>query len=59
MKKLDTPKSRTTKQASLKPPTYQPSKQELEQEFDMPGASMKTLREAFFNPPSQEQERKK
>lgn len=57
MKKPDHSKPQATKQADLKPPTYQPSKQELEQEFDMPGADMKTLRKAFFNP--QEQKRKK
>ena len=32
----------------LKPASYQPSKAELEEEFDMPGADMDTLRQAFF-----------
>ena len=30
---------------------YQPSKAEMEQEYDMPGAEMKDLRGALFNPP--------
>ena len=44
--------SQSSREASLdlKPPTHQPSKSEMEQEFDMPGASMETLRKAFFNP---------
>ena len=29
---------------------YQPSKAELEQEFDMPGASLKKVRDAFLRP---------
>ena len=29
---------------------YQPSKAEMEQEYDMPGASMETVRSAFFRP---------
>lgn len=34
----------------VKPPTYQPSASELHEEYDMPGASMETLRKAFFKP---------
>lgn len=51
MEKTGDHNSGTTKQASVKvkPPTYQPSAQELNQEFDMPGASMETVRRAFFN----------
>ncbi len=30
--------------------TYQPPKAEREKEYDMPGASMKTVRRAFFRP---------
>ena len=30
--------------------SYQPSKAEMEEEFDMPGADMETLRRAFFKP---------
>lgn len=52
MKKTGNTKSGTTKQASMKPPTYQPSRQEMNQEHDMPGASMETLRQAFFQPAS-------
>jgi len=52
MKKTTDHKSRATKQASekVKPPTYQPTKEEMNQEFDMPSANMKTLRRAFFKP---------
>lgn len=32
----------------LKPASYQPSQAELEEEFDMPGADIDTLRKAFF-----------
>lgn len=37
-------------EARIKPRDYQPSKAELEEEYDMPGASMEMLREAFFKP---------
>lgn len=30
--------------------TYQPRKAETEKEYDMPGASLKTIRRAFFRP---------
>ena len=30
--------------------SYQPRKAELEKEYDMPGASMRTVRSAFFRP---------
>ena len=29
---------------------YQPGKAEMEREYDMPGASMRTIRRAFFRP---------
>lgn len=29
---------------------YQPSKAEIEREYDMPGASMRKVRSAFFRP---------
>lgn len=29
---------------------FQPSKADMEREYDMPGASMKTIRSAFFRP---------
>ena len=35
---------------TLPPETYQPPKAEREKEHDMPGASMKTVRRAFFRP---------
>ena len=34
----------------MPPRDYQPSKAEKEQVVDMPGASLKTVREAFFRP---------
>ena len=34
----------------LKPKDYQPSKAELEEEFDMPGMSDEELRRTFFRP---------
>ena len=50
-------KSRPKRQASqeptplrLPPPGYQPSKAELEEEFDMPGLSDEEVRERFFRP---------
>ena len=35
---------------TLPPRDYQPSKAELEEEYDMPGADIDTLRKAFFRP---------
>ena len=37
-------------EARIKPRDCQPSKAELEEEYDMPGASMEALRDAFFKP---------
>ncbi|MCY4289530.1 MAG: hypothetical protein OXC63_13185 [Aestuariivita sp.] len=34
----------------LKPASYQPTKAEMEEEFDMPGADDETLRKTFFTP---------
>lgn len=34
----------------LKPSSYQPSKAEMEEEFDMPGLSLDEIRAAFFRP---------
>ena len=42
---------------AVKPSDYQPSKAELEEEYDMPGADMETLREAFFKPLKTEEKR--
>ena len=33
-----------------KPSDYQPSKAETEEEIDMPGADLETVRRAFFRP---------
>lgn len=41
------PKARTI---TLPDQTYQPPKAEQEKEHDMPGASMKRVRSAFFRP---------
>lgn len=35
---------------TMPPRDYQPSKAEIEEEFDMPGADIKTVRSAFFRP---------
>lgn len=35
---------------------YQPTKAELEEEFDMPGADDETIRKAFFQPVNKEYE---
>ena len=34
----------------MPPRDYQPSKAEREQEYDMPGADLETVRRAFFQP---------
>ncbi|MDE0695288.1 MAG: hypothetical protein OXH76_05585 [Boseongicola sp.] len=39
----------------VKPSTYQPTKAEMEEEIDMPGADMPTLRRAFFKPLKKEE----
>lgn len=44
-RKRKLPKPRTI---ALPPETYQPPKAEQEKEHDMPGASLKTVRRAFF-----------
>ena len=51
-RETDRPRQRIPEpQTVTMPPTdYQPSKAELEEEFDMPGMSFKELREAFFWP---------
>jgi len=41
------PKPRTIELASA---DYQPSKAEMEKEYDMPGASREEIRGAFFSP---------
>ena len=46
-RKRKLPKARTI---TLPPETYQPPKAEREKEHDMPGASLKTVRRAFFRP---------
>lgn len=52
MKNTTDSKSGATKQASakVKPPTYQPTAKELNEEYDMPGASMEAVRRAVFKP---------
>lgn len=46
--KRDTPP--TPVEIELPPRGYKPTKAELEEEFDMPGASMERIRKAFFRP---------
>ena len=46
-RKRKLPKARTI---TLPRETYQPAKAEREKEHDMPGASLKTVRCAFFRP---------
>ena len=46
-KPRELPKPRTI---TLPDQTYQPPKTEREKEYNMPGASMKTVRSAFFRP---------
>lgn len=43
-------RNRAAREITLPPRGYQPSKAELEKGVDMPGADMKTVREAFFRP---------
>ena len=38
------------REIQLPPSDYEPTKEELEEEFDMPGADMETVRRAFFRP---------
>lgn len=44
------PQTQEKREVAIKPSEYQPSKAELEEEYDMPGADMETLRKAFFKP---------
>lgn len=46
------PKSKRPKARAITIPnqSYQPPKAEREKEHDMPGASLKTVRRAFFRP---------
>ena len=37
-------------EVEMKPPTYQPSKVEQEEEFDMPGMTDEQIRAAFMRP---------
>ena len=46
-RKRKLPKARTI---TLPDQSYQPPKAEREREHDMPGASLKTVRRAFFRP---------
>lgn len=47
-----TRKRKLPKAVTIKEPDrdYQPPKAEREREYDMPGASLKTVRRAFFRP---------
>ncbi|MDE0694552.1 MAG: hypothetical protein OXH76_01805 [Boseongicola sp.] len=37
-------------EVTLKPASYQPSKADMEEEFDMPEISLDEIRSAFFRP---------
>ena len=50
MKQTDKRRANREKPVKVKPPDYQPSVAEMNEEHDMPGASMKDLRRAFFKP---------
>ena len=39
-----------TREIDMPPRDYQPTKAETEREYDMPGASLATVRRAFFRP---------
>ena len=39
-----------TRETDMPPRDYQPTKAETEREYDMPGASLATVRRAFFRP---------
>ena len=43
-------KTASRREIALPPNDYQPSRGELREEFDMPGASMKRIREALLRP---------
>ena len=52
MKRTSRPAERTPppREIALPPKDYQPSKAEMEEEFDMSGMSDDQMREAFFRP---------
>ena len=52
MKRTDRPPTHIPepRTVTLPPKGYQPSKADLEEEFDMPGMSDQQLRETFFRP---------
>jgi len=51
MKKEKKTKSRIKRaKLDIKPPDYQPSQEELNEEFDMPGVDIETIRKAVFQP---------
>lgn len=51
--KQELPEARTI---TLPDKDYQPRKAEMEREYDMPGASLDTIRSAFFRPFNVERE---
>ena len=46
----------TNAEARLKPSDYQPSKAEMEETIDMPGADAETIHKAFFTAPAEERD---
>lgn len=47
MKQSKPPKRR---EIAMPPRSYQPSRAELREEYDMPGVDLETVRDAFFTP---------
>ena len=43
-------KQQKRREIAMPPRSYQPSRAELREEYDMPGADLETVREAFFTP---------
>jgi len=50
-KKAMTSRNKKTLREKLADSHYQPTKAELETEYDMPGAKMEEIRDAIFKPP--------
>lgn len=50
MKPVPGPEKPPLREVRVAPPTYQPSKAELEEEFDMPGWTLGQMRENLLTP---------
>ena len=47
----------STQETPIKPSNYQPSKAEMEETIDMPGADADTIRKAFFEASKPDQQK--